>query len=172
MEDATLRGDCSAQMKAVLRLLPAPVAIVTGRGANGTPVGLAVSALMPVSLEPCAMAICVNRYGSSHEALVSSRRFCINLLHPDQGDCFSPFASVELRDSRFAQSDWRERDGIWYLEGAPANIFCTIAEMTSFGTHDLIIGKVDELIAAQCDAIVGWANGRLGRLVPLSAGEA
>lgn len=168
MEDPALVDHRSAQLKSVLRLLPAPVSIVTSHDADGGGIGLAISALMPVSLEPCAMAICVNRSGSSHDALIRAGRFCINLLHPDQGDCFNPFASAEMRDSRFAHADWRQRDRIWYIEGAPANIFCTIAEQTSYGTHDLIIGKVDDLLTAQCDEIVGWANGRLSRLVPLS----
>ena len=43
--------------------------------ATGEPVGLAMSALMPVSLEPCSMAIAINRAGSAHDAMIRAGRF-------------------------------------------------------------------------------------------------
>jgi len=158
-------GDC---LKGVLRRLPSPVGIITTYGSDRAPVGAAISAMMPVTLAPCAIAVCIDRSGSVHEALVQAGRFCINLLDPDQTEWFEPFANADLRDSRFLQADWRQRDAVWFVEGAPANIFCTIANVTPFGTHDLIIGAVDHLQAADCGEIVGWANGQVGRLVPLS----
>lgn len=158
-----------ARLKRVLRFMPAPVGIVTSFDpATGAPVGLAMSALMPVSLEPPAMAICVNRSGSAHQALVGAGRFCINLLHGEQGDHVTPFAGPAARDQRFTQPDWRQHEGVWFIEGAPANIFCTVRERVSHGTHDVIIGEVTDLIASGAEDILGWANGALCRPSPLT----
>jgi flavin reductase len=156
-----------ARLKRVLRLMPAPVGIVTSFEPGGdAPVGLAMSALMPVSLEPPAMAICVNRSGSAYDAMLRAGRFCINLLHAEQGSHLTPFADQAAREARFTQSDWKRHvharhDGVWYIEGAPAALFCTVRERLSHGTHDILVGEVDDIITSDIEQIVGWANGAL-----------
>jgi flavin reductase (DIM6/NTAB) family NADH-FMN oxidoreductase RutF len=154
--------------------MPAPVGIVTSYDPeSGEPVGLAMSALMPVCLDPPSMAICVNRSGSAHDAMVRAGRFCINLLHGGQDGHVAPFADPTARDARFTQEDWRQHvhaahGGVWYIDGAPAAIFCTIRERISYGTHDLLVGEVDDIIATDGEEILGWANGSLCTAAPLS----
>jgi flavin reductase len=156
------------RLKHVLRFTPAPVSIVTSYDPHdGTPVGLAVSAFMPVSLAPCAMAICVNRSGSAHQAMVRARRFCINLLNSDQGDHVTPFADPTARARRFTQPDWQQREGLWFIEGAPASMFCTVIESVAFGTHDLLVGEVTGLLSTGEEDIIGWVNRALSRPSPL-----
>lgn len=163
-----------ARLKRVLRFMPAPVGIVTSYDPeSGAPVGLAMSALMPVCLDPPAMAICVNRSGSAYDAMIRAGRFCINLLHAGQDGHVTPFADPAARDARFTQQDWQRHvhasdGGLWYIDGAPANLFCTIGERVSYGTHDLLVGQVDELFTSGSDDIVGWANGALCRPAPLA----
>lgn len=163
-----------ARLKRVLRFMPAPVGIVTSFDPDdGQPVGLAMSALMPVCLDPPSMAICVNRSGSAHDAMIRAGRFCINLLHGGQDGHILPFADPAAREARFTQSDWRQHvhsahEGVWFIDNAPAAIFCTIRERMSFGTHDLLVGEVDDLVTSGSDEILGWANGALCRPAPLS----
>lgn len=157
------------RLKRVLRYLPAPVGIVSSFDPeSGEPVGLAMSALMPVSLEPCAMAIAINRAGSAHDAMVRAGRFCINLLDAGRQEHLAPFASHEGKAERFQQPDWCQNGPVWYIEGSPAAIFCTVRERVGFGTHDVLIGEVYDLIASGEDDILGWANGALGRLSPIT----
>jgi len=157
------------QLKKVLRFMPAPVGIVTSfEPESGSPVGLAMSAIMPVSLDPPSMAICVNRSGSSYDALVRAGRFCINLLHADNADRLSPFASSSGRDQRFSDVSWREKDKVWYIDGAPANIFCNVRDGLHFGTHHVLIGEVYDLASSGDEDILGWANGALGHISPLA----
>lgn len=158
------------RLKLVLRHLPAPVGIVSSFDpASGDPVGLAMSAIMPVSLEPCSMAIAINRAGASHDAIVRSGRFCINLLDSARQAHMAPFATIEARGLRFTQPDWVRQGQVWYIEGCPANVFCEIRERLPYGTHDLLIGEVYDLISSGADDILGWANGALGRLAPLQS---
>lgn len=155
-----------ARLKRVLRYLPAPVGIVTSFDPeSGNPVGLAMSAIMPVSLEPCSMAIAVNRSGSSYGAIARSGLFCINLLDPSCKAHMVPFAQPEFRNLRFTQPDWHRDGHVWYIKGSPASIFCRARETLSFGTHDLLVGEVYNLISSGGENILGWANGTLGRLV-------
>ncbi|MCB2066620.1 MAG: flavin reductase [Erythrobacter sp.] len=155
-------------LKGVLRFMPAPVGIVTGTDPDsGDPVGLAMSAIMPVALEPCAMAVAINRSGSSHDAIIRSGRFCINLLHPSTSDHLAPFAGPARRAERFQLPGWQRRDGEWYIEDAPASIFCRIAERLGYGTHDILVGEVTDVIASGETEILGWCNGQMGTLAPL-----
>ncbi|MBS0482113.1 MAG: flavin reductase [Proteobacteria bacterium] len=157
-----------ARLKQVLRHLPAPVGIVSSFDPDsGDPVGLAMSALMPVSLEPVSMAIAINRSGSAHDAMIRAGRFCINLLDSARREYLTPFASFAGRPDRFTQSDWRQHGPVWFIEGAPANIFCEIRERVPHGTHDVLIGAIYDLRSTGGDDILGWANGALGRLSPL-----
>lgn len=173
MTDTTPSLD--ARLKRVLRFMPAPLGIVTSFDPDsGEPVGLAMSALMPVCLDPPAMAICVNRSGSAHDAMMRAGRFCINLLQAGQDGHVLPFADPAARNARFKQDDWRQHvhhahDGVWYIDNAPAAIFCTIRAELSFGTHDLLVGEVDDLITSGSDDILGWANGSLYRPVPIQS---
>lgn len=168
MTQAAAPATLPDQLKQVLRYLPAPVGIVTSFDPETrAPVGLAMSALMPVALDPCSMVIAVNRSGSSHAGMLAAGRYCINLLDSGSHGHMTPFASYDARDQRFTQDDWKQNGDVWYIDGAPANIFCEVREKLSFGTHDLLIGEVYDLRTSGGQEILGWANGALGRLTPL-----
>ena len=158
------------QLKRVLRFMPAPVGIVTSCDAAGAPIGLAMSALMPVCLTPPSMAICVNRSAAAHDALVVAGQFCVNLLHSGNHAHLAPFADPAARETRFTRSDWRQHpdSGLWYIAGAAANLFCTTSNSVEHGTHNMIVGEVTDLYTDNGEDILGWANGALGRLQPLT----
>jgi flavin reductase len=158
------------RLKLVLRHLPAPVSVVSSFDPEtGNPIGLAMSAIMAMSLDPCSMAIAISRSAASFDAIVHAEKFCINLLDPERQRHLETFANIEARNRRFTQPDWQRLGEVWFIEGAPANIFCKIAQRTSFGTHDLLIGEVYELHTSGRGDILGWANGRAGRLAPLDS---
>ena len=161
-------SDHAAALKRILRFLPAPVGIVTSADVEtGEGIGLAMSAIMPVSLDPCAVAIAINRAGSAHAGIVRSGRFCINLLDPPTRDHLAPFGDPARRDERFKLPGWRPHNGVWLLDAAPASIICAIAGHMPFGTHDVLIGDVREIHSSGMTTILGWADGALGTLQPL-----
>lgn len=160
--------DHASALKRILRFLPAPVGIVTSVDPESDEaIGLAMSAIMPVSLDPCAVAIAINRAGSAHAGIVSSGRFCINLLDPATGEHLGPFGDPARRAERFKLPGWRRHNGVMLLDAAPANIICAIAGHTAFGTHDVLIGDVREIHSSGMTTILGWADGALGTLQPL-----
>ena len=160
--------DLASSLRRVLRHMPAPVGIITSSDADtGDPVGLVMSAIMPVSLDPVAMVVAVNRGGGSHEAIIRSGHYAINLLSPEQARHVEPFMAPDRRADRFRTPGWRRHDRSWIIDGAPANIICTIEQHLSFGTHDLLVGLVRHVIAADETPILGWCNGSLGTHAPL-----
>ena len=100
--------------------------------ANAAIVGSAISCIG-------AMAIAINRAGSAHDAMVRAGRFCINLLDAGRQEHLAPFASHEGKAERFQQPDWCQNGPVWYIEGSPAAIFCTVRERVGFGTHDVLM---------------------------------
>lgn len=171
MTDIDGQPDLAASLKRVLRHMPAPVGIVTSSdGDTGDPIGLVMSAIMPVSLDPAAMVVAVHRGGTSHDAIVRSGHYAINLLSSAQARHVEPFLASGRRDDRFRAPGWRRHGSTWIIDGAPASIICTIEQHLSFGTHDLLVGLVRHIVAADETPILGWCNGALGTHAPLKAG--
>ena len=106
------------------------------------------------------MAIAINRANASHEPLTRSGQFCIHFLDAGLTDHLAPFASWEQRHRRFTLPGWAECELGWFIEDAPANIFCTIRSTTSFGTHDVVIGEVTDVRSVGVVDMLGWSNGR------------
>lgn len=156
------------RLKRVLRFTPAPVSIVTSFDEFGEPVGLAMSAIMPVALEPCSMAISINRDGSAYRHVRAAGLFCVNLLNSATEPHFRPFCDPRLREQRFKDPAWKVHEGLWYLDDAPASIFCRIEQVAQYGTHDVVIGKVFDMFSSGDQDILGSGDGSLGRLLPVT----
>lgn len=160
----------ATNLKAAMRRMPSAVALITTCDpATGQPAGLAASAVIPVSMEPPSMLVAVNRRASAHSAIERAGRYCVNLLGTTQTALVTLFSSGDMREQRFASDAWRYRDGLPYLSGACANIFCTVRETLVFGTHELFVGEafdVHTTVTMAADPL-GWIEGdfaRLGRI--------
>lgn len=168
--DIDRQADLASALRRVLRHMPAPVGIVTSSDAeSGDPIGLVMSAIMPMSLDPASMVVAIHRGGASHGGILQSGRYAINLLSSGQAEHIAPFISPARRDERFRTPGWRRRGGTWIIDGARASIICTIDRLLSFGTHDLLVGLVQEVVASDETAILGWCDGALGTHAPLPA---
>ncbi len=162
-QDAAAVAD---RLKAAMRRMPATVALITTQDPQGdVPAGLAASAVIPVSMDPASMLISVNRNASAHAAIERAGRFCINLLGTEQTAFVGLFSKSALRAERFASADWSYADGLPYLSRACANIFCTVRETLVFGTHEMFVGEVFDVHAAEGSGDpLGWFDGAFARL--------
>ena len=158
-------------LKAAMRRMPGAVALITTTDPDGDrPAGLAASAVIPVSMAPPSMLVAVNRSASAHAAIERARRYCVNLLDTSQTALVGLFSSGAMRDQRFASEAWATRDGLPYLRGACANIFCEIGTTVVHGTHELFIGDVFDVrttITESADPL-GWIEGGFARLGKLT----
>lgn len=153
------------RLKAAMRRMPGPVALITTTDPDtGAYAGLAASAIIPVSMAPPSMLVAVNRSASAHATIERAGRLCINLLCNSQTALVAPFAGMAPRDTRFTGDDWAERDGLPYLPGAIVSIICQVERTQVFGTHELFIGTVQDVVAGTGTDPMGWIEGNFAQL--------
>lgn len=158
------------RLKAAMRRMPGPVAIVTTtEPADGSYAGLAASAVIPVSMDPPSMLVAINRNASAHGTIERAGRFCINLLCNSQTDLVALFSSSTRRSERFAGDRWADREGLPYLPGACFSLFCSVARTEVFGTHELFIGTVGTVLTGTGTDPMGWIEGGFARLLALES---
>lgn len=156
------------RLKAAMRRMPGPVALITTADPDGSAyAGLAASAVIPVSMEPPSMLIAINRTASAHRTIEQAGRFCINLLCTGQTEMVRVFSSSERRAERFAVGGWLDRDGLPYLPSACVSIFCKVERTQLFGTHELFIGAVEEVMPGTGSEPMGWIEGGFAQMMAL-----
>jgi flavin reductase (DIM6/NTAB) family NADH-FMN oxidoreductase RutF len=149
-----------SNLKSALRRMPSAVALIsTCDPVDGSPAGLAASAVIPVSLEPPSMLISINRNASAHSAIERSGMFCINLLGVNHTALVGLFSNSKMRAKRFSPDAWQERHGLPYLADAPANVFCRVCTTLLFGTHEIFVGEVFDLHKSDSCEPLGWLDG-------------
>ncbi len=95
------------------------VTVVTTMDSAGQPRGLAVSAYMPISLEPPLVAVCVQKSSSTYPSLFESEHLGINIIANTQLAVVDRFASKS--DDKFAALDWHTGpEGSPLLRGSAA----------------------------------------------------
>ena len=113
---------------------------------EGTFHGLAATAVTSVSADPPTLLVCVNRSASSHDPLVDSRRFCVNVLAEEDHDIATRFGSSLDRASRFQSREWTKlTTGAPALIGSLACFDCTVVDIIAASTHTLLFGQVVDL---------------------------
>jgi len=124
------------------------VSVVTTKDQEGRPVGMTMSAVTSLSLDPPQFLICVDNRARTLSAIVATGHFCINYLRQDQEHLASAFA--KRGEDRFAALAHRvETTGSPVLEGAIAFIEWRVHAVHPGGDHTIIVG----------DAVYGDAPG-------------
>ena len=138
--------DLSGAFRLAMRRLVATVSIVSTRDGAGVPLGMTATAVTSLSAEPPALLICVNRSATIHRALVMDHRFCINLLASAHGELGTAFGGRVAPDRRFDIGAWEGGDAETpYLADAQSNLFCRVDGLHDYGTHTIVIGRVDSV---------------------------
>lgn len=70
--------------------------------------------------------------------------FCVNILQVEQAHISRAFGGGLKGDARFSVGEWLSGDGgVPYLAGVQANLFCRLDGLMNYGTHKIVIGKVE-----------------------------
>lgn len=120
------------------------VTVVTSDGQHGR-VGVTVSSLCSLSMEPPSVLFCLHRGSRSLPVLLGNGIFAANVLAQGQQHVADSFAGLipELREDRFAAGAWDQlHTGAPLLQGALCRFDCKIASVFEFGTHSIIAGEV------------------------------
>jgi flavin reductase len=132
----------AATYKQGMRRLASGVVVVT-TAHEGRRSGLVMTGLSSVSADPPVLLICVNQSSSSHDPIARSECFCVNILRHDHSEIAARFASPQLRETRFADGDWRAlATGAPALVDCLASFDCVVTNAVGAGTHTVFFGKV------------------------------
>ncbi|GAB3361761.1 MULTISPECIES: flavin reductase [Amycolatopsis] len=129
------------------------VTVVTTMDSADRPRGLAVSAYMPISLDPPLVALCVQKTSSTYPSLFESKHLGINIIANTQRAVIDRFASKS--DDKFAGLDWHSGpDNSPLIRGSAASIEAEIKERFRAKTHVLIVAQVTYLEVSSSDPMV------------------
>jgi flavin reductase (DIM6/NTAB) family NADH-FMN oxidoreductase RutF len=119
-----------------------------------------------LSLDPPSILLCVNRNASIFPFLSHGTQFCVNLLAGAQEDIARHCSSVS-GDARFAVGRWlRHVNGVPFLEGAQAAVFCVVDGGCDYGSHRIVIGRVSDVSNAGVISSLIYVDGHYMTVEP------
>ena len=119
------------------------VSIMSNKDNADNPNAITVSSVTSISMDPPSLLICINKSSRIHNSIELESKFCINLLNNKQEDLSNICSDEDMYDQRFIDENWN-LDGIPFLKNAQANIFCKVDKLTSYHTHTIVIGLVED----------------------------
>ncbi len=141
---ATSGVEKQAYRNAMARL-PAAVNIITTDGTAGR-AGFTASAVCSVTDSPPTLLVCLNRSASVHPVFKQNQRLCVNTLTVDHETLSNLFGGKTPMEERFSAATWSTLvTGSPVLDGAVASFDCTVTQVVSVGTHDILLCEAQAL---------------------------
>ena len=131
-----------ALFREAISLFATGVTVITANTPTG-PAGMTASAVCSLSVEPVQLLVCISERLPTHNALVASGRFAVNVLGEGQSDLARRFARAGI--DKFASVKTTSCDGIPLLDRAIAHFVCDVHERFPGGDHSIFIGNVVKL---------------------------
>lgn len=110
---------------------------------DGERFGLTATAVASVCAAPARLLVCVNKSGLSHDKILRSGQFCVNVLTESQDRIAMVFAGMAGLGDKFEVGDWTEmKTGAPALVDAAASFDCRLASICDQPTHSVLFGDV------------------------------
>jgi flavin reductase (DIM6/NTAB) family NADH-FMN oxidoreductase RutF len=133
------------ELRAVMRRAPAPVAVLTV-DTGGDRLGLTVSTLVSLSLDPPLVGVSIGREAAMHELLRESGGFAVSLLAGGQEWLAQHFARGVPPIGMWSGVATEEgARGAPLLAGALGWLECRVASELAVGDHSFFVGEVDSV---------------------------
>lgn len=142
-DDLSQAVDLGMAMKMGMRRLASGVCVLSTRDEQGVPFAMTVSSVTSVSDNPASLLVCVNKQVAleGHLSTLGSP-FVVSILAHGQQEVSNLCAGFSGGD-RFAAGDWQNNEqNLPYLADAQAVFFCESDQVSSYGTHHVVIGKI------------------------------
>ena len=134
------------------------VSIMSNKDNADNPNAITVSSVTSISMDPPSLLICINKSSRIHDTIELGSKFCINLLNSNQQNLSNICSDEEMYDQRFKDKNWN-LDDIPFLQNAQANIFCKVDKLTSYHTHTIVVGLVEDANYADEISTLTYVNG-------------
>lgn len=138
------------------------VTIITTCDADQRPTGLTASAFTSLSLDPPLILVCVDHKSQSYPSLRERGCFAVNVLCTDQEAISRRFASTKLDKFDGVPYSLNER-GVPLIDGALAQLECTVRTMYVEGDHTIFVGLVERARVAKGEPLL-YFDGHYNRL--------
>jgi flavin reductase (DIM6/NTAB) family NADH-FMN oxidoreductase RutF len=111
---------------------------------QGEQFGLTATAVSSVCANPPRLLVCVNKSGFTHDKIIATGHFGVNVLADSQEKIGKSFAGMLGKDfDRFSVGQWRVgSNGSPLLRDAAAVFDCTIVQALDQFSHTILIGEV------------------------------
>ncbi len=160
MKIPTLNDVIADAMKKGMRQWASGVSVISTRDDQGQPQAMTVSSLTSVSDNPASLLVCINETTRMASILKKGQIFCANLLTQEHETLSNLCASPGKQDERF-------EEGRWHLAATPrladasAVFECEVDSVVPYGTHFVVIGKINQVYLNDVDAspLCYWNGG-------------
>jgi flavin reductase (DIM6/NTAB) family NADH-FMN oxidoreductase RutF len=120
---------------------PSGVIALCGLRPDGTPHGMAVSAFVPVSIDPPLVAVCIQTTSSTWPELQKMERLGLSVLAEEHGQVSRSLASKT--GDRFADVDWVGTEkGAVFVHGSTLWLETTIENEVPAGDHSIALMRI------------------------------
>ncbi|WP_331347093.1 flavin reductase family protein [Cellvibrio sp. UBA7661] len=146
-------NDLAVAMKLGMRRLASGVCVLSTTLADQQRFAMTVSSVTSVSDSPPSLLVCINQLVSQqgHLATLGSQ-FAVNVLSAEHQDVSNICAGRAPTQDRFGVGNWENDDtGLPVLSDAQAVFICQTDQVTTYGTHKIIIGAIHKVILNEVD---------------------
>jgi 3-hydroxy-9,10-secoandrosta-1,3,5(10)-triene-9,17-dione monooxygenase reductase component len=152
--------DNAEELKAIMRLLPYPVTVITAR-AGGRMRGITIGSFTSLSMEPTLISFNVTRDSQMHTVLEQADRFVVHIPGSDQQELCTRFALPDQTDEeQFEGIDYSIENGFPpVIDNTIAEIYCRMFKIVKAGDHSLIIGEVEQIKQNREEPSILYCNG-------------
>jgi flavin reductase (DIM6/NTAB) family NADH-FMN oxidoreductase RutF len=147
------------ELRNVMRLIPAPVAVVTV-DLEGERLGLTVASLVSLSLEPPLVGVAIRREAALHELLRRAGEFGVSILAEGQDHLAQHFARGVPPIALWQGIPVREGDGPPLLDDALAWLRCRLRDEHETGDHTFFVGELVEAEAGRAERALVYLDRR------------
>jgi flavin reductase (DIM6/NTAB) family NADH-FMN oxidoreductase RutF len=117
----------------------------------GTPRGMAVSAFVPVSLDPPLLAICIQKSSTTWPQLREADGLGISVLSRGQQTLALQLSAKDSED-RFVGADFAvTASGAILIAGSEIAFACVVEQVLDGGDHSIVLLRVEEIIGGGPD---------------------
>ena len=144
--DDVASGEAARRFREVLGRFASGVTVVTAMSGR-TPVGLTCQSFSSVSLDPPLVLFVPARSSRAWPLIRAAGVFCVNILAADQTWVSNRMAG--RGQDKFAGLEWSASSvtGSPVLPGVLGHVDCTVESVHEAGDHDVVVGRVVDLVA-------------------------
>ena len=148
MEEFMQSNGLAVSMKLGMRRLASGVCVLSTILPDNQRFAMTVSSVTSVSDSPASLLVCINQLVSQQGHLATlGTRFAVNVLSVAHQDVSNTCAGREVNKNRFTVGNWVQDDtGLPILADAQAVFVCEADQVTTYGTHKIVIGVIHNVI--------------------------